>query len=583
MQSSVAVTYPLLLMAVDRAFEADSAPRAIRFAAIAVLLCLAGGFPHWILFGAAAASLYFFFRLAAARGTRGLRAAARLAAGVAIAAAVLLPAILATARFLRASDYASLRRGMGGGYALPLRHLRLYALPDYYGTPRRDDYRGVGWIPGDNYVEVSSGVGVAACGLAFLGVAAVRRRREAAYAAALGLAVAAPLYLGGALLERVGSLPLLDIGLFARAKILVVFAAAILAACGVESLERVAVPATLQRAAIQALPFLVAVPLGFLALDFYPVCRPEEAVFADTPGIRALRERGTGGGRFAAAGWTLIPNVSEAIGLDDVRGHFMTDAPYRRLLEAAGPGPFGRFGTYLVLDPATLDTDAPVLDLLGVRTLAAPPGARSPVGDDVESRDAAPFAPEEGAGADGPGRRRAETSLRLVYDGPDMTLFERAGAFSRFWLVGGATPGGVAETAAATRETLAATVFLPSDDAARLAHPGSPGGLGEARVVALAPERFAVETTTAAPAILVSTQKRFAPYWRVFVDGAAAEALAADGPFLAAAVPPGRHLVEGRFVVPRLEIAVSGAGVLTLLAVLAAAARARRVTGSPGT
>jgi hypothetical protein len=154
MQSSVAVTYPLLLMAVDRAFEADSAPRAIRFAAVAALLCLAGGFPHWILFGAAAASLYFFFRLAAARGRRGLGAAARLAAGVAIAAAVLLPAILATARFLRASDYASLRRGMGGGYALPLRHLRLYALPDDYGTRRRDDYRGVGVIAGENYVEV---------------------------------------------------------------------------------------------------------------------------------------------------------------------------------------------------------------------------------------------------------------------------------------------------------------------------------------------------------------------------------------------------------------------------------------------
>jgi len=49
MQSSVAVTYPLLLMAVDRAFDEERAARAVRFAAIAALLCLAGGFPHWIL------------------------------------------------------------------------------------------------------------------------------------------------------------------------------------------------------------------------------------------------------------------------------------------------------------------------------------------------------------------------------------------------------------------------------------------------------------------------------------------------------------------------------------------------------
>jgi hypothetical protein len=62
MQTSVSVTYPLLLAAVDRSFEGERPARSVAFAAAAFLLCLAGGFPHWILYGAFAAALYFVFR-----------------------------------------------------------------------------------------------------------------------------------------------------------------------------------------------------------------------------------------------------------------------------------------------------------------------------------------------------------------------------------------------------------------------------------------------------------------------------------------------------------------------------------------
>ena len=533
MQSSVSVTYPLLLMAVDRALEEPRTARALRFGALAILICLAGGFPHWILYGAFAAGLYALLRAIELRGRGGLRALGRLAASAAVAAAILFPSILATRRFLVASEYASLRRGMGGAHALPIRHLRLYFVPDYAGTPRRDDYTGIGWIPGDNYVETAVGVGVAAGGLAFVGLAALlgrgRRRLEAVYAVLLGAAIAVPLYAGGRLLSVVGNLPLLDISLFARAKILILFAVGLLVACGVESLERTVDGSRWRSLALRTVPFLVAVPLAFHALDFYPESRPEEAIFTDTPGIRRLRELTAGGWRFAAAGWTLIPNVSEAVGLEDARGHFVLDARYRQLVAAADPNSFGPYGTYLVFDPLSLDPSAKALDLASVRYLAAPPGAPRPVGPEVEERDAAPFHPK-GAIARAP-REVGAGSFPRVYSGNDLTIFERPGALARFRL----------------------------------------DGEGTVRTLALGPERFAVEIDAAEPARLSTSQKAFPPYWRLSLDGTDVTDSASGGLFVELTVPAGRHLVEGRFRVPRAETAVCLLGLLGLAAIMIAA------------
>jgi hypothetical protein len=75
--------------------------------------------------------------------------------------------------------------------------------------------------------------------------------------------------------------------------------------------------------------------------------------------------------------------------------------------------------------------------------------------------------------------------------------------------------------------------------------------------------------------VLVSTQKRFAPYWRVTIDGSGARTLAANGAFLAVALPAGRHVVDGRFDVPPAELVVSAAGALALLAAAVAARRPR--------
>ena len=528
MHTSVSVTYPLLLMAVDRALEEPSTARALRFATLAILLCLSGGFPHWILYGAFAAGLYAVFRAVELRGRGVVRALLRLGTSAAVAVAILVPSILATARFLEASEYSSVRRAMGGKFPLPLRHLRLYFVPDYAGTPRGDDYTGIGWIPGDNFIETSVGVGLAAGGLAFVGLAAVRRRRETLYAVLLAAAIAIPLYAGGPILSAVGSLPLLEISLFARSKILLLFAVGILVACGVEALQQMA-DSEWRSLALRTAPFLVAVPLAFHALDFYPECRPEEAVFEETAGIVKLRELTAGGWRFAAAGWTFMPNVSEALGLEDARGHFTLDARYRQLLSAADPNAFGPYGTYLVFDPGTLDPSAKALDLASVRYLAAPPGVSSPIGPEVEERDAAPFHPK-GALPRTP-RPVGAVAWPRVYAGEDLTIFERPSALARFRLE----------------------------------------GEGSLRTVELEPERFTLETDAAEPVRLSTSQKVFAPYWRLFLDGRDVTASSSGGLFFELPLPAGRHRVEGRFRVPRAEAAISLLGLAALAAIMIAA------------
>jgi len=564
MHTSVSVTYPLLLLAVDRAFEDRRAVRAAAIAAACFLLFLSGGFPHFLLYGALAALLYFFFRAAAGRRD-ALRALGLLSAAAAISVAAFLPSLLASARLLDSAGYAPMREGLGRSHALPLSHLSLYAFPRSRGTPRGGDYRPLGWIPGENYAETACGVGVAAILLAAVGLVSARRRGLAFYAAILGGSAAIPLYGGGRLLELAGSLPFLNTALFSRARILIVLALALLAACGAEALEELAAASRARRIALRLAPLAIAASLAICALDFHPVSRPSQARLDETPGIRRLKElQERAAGRFAAAGWTLPPNVSEAFHLEDARGHFLHEEEYRRLLAAADPGSFGPHGTYLLFDPATLDPHSPALDLLGIRRLAAPPRAASPVGEEVAARDGARIgtADAKRTTADGVG-------LPRIYDGRDMTIFARTSAFPIFRAVATTLPGGLEEARRADRETLATRVFVPPEAHRRLlSTEGRRGAGAEIRTLARRAERFLLETEGEKPTLLVTSQKRSPPYWRLFLDGKEASGFAANGLFLGLAIPEGRHRIEGRFMIPRRELAISTMAVLALGAFL---------------
>lgn len=553
MQTSVSVTYPLLLLAVDRAFEDRRFFRTAAIGAACFLLFLSGGFPHSLLYGAVAALLYFCFR-AVGRRPDVLRALGVLGAAALVSAGALLPSLLASARLLEASRYAEMREGLGRAHPMPLAHLSLYLFPRSRGTPRGDDYRPVGWIPGENFAETASGVGVAAAVLAVAGLASVRRRPIARYAAVLAAAVALPLYGGGRLLEWAGALPLWDTALFSRARVLIVFALALLAACGAEALEKLAAESRARRIALRLAPFAIAAPLAFCALDFTPVASPKDARLTATPGIhrlQALQEHTEG--RFAAAGWALLPNVSEAFHLEDVRGHFLHEERYRRLLAAADPRSFGPQGTYLLFDPTTLDPHAPALDLLGVASLAAPPGAVRPVGGEVAALDAARMGttPESRAAASG-------ADLPKIYDGADMSIFARASAFPRFRAIATTLPGGLEETLRAGRETLERSVFVSPQAHRRLSFSERTRGEDtQIRTLHRRAERFLLETRGAKPTLLVTSQKNFPPYWRFFLDGREASGFDANGLFLGLEVPAGRHRIEGRFMIPRWELAVS--------------------------
>jgi hypothetical protein len=549
MQTSVTVAIPLLLWAVDRARAEGPVSSAVAPAGAAILLFLSGGYPYFLIYGFAAAGLY----LAVAARTTRLRAGAaraRLVAAAALAAGILLPFFLVSARFLRETGALEARQGLAASGAMPLRQLWLYLAPDRFGDPRRDDYRPVGLGPSETYMETAVAVGPLVLGLAALAIANRRRRRLLAYAALISAAVAIPLYGGGALLRWVGEVPLVSTGHFDRAKILIVFGLAIAAAIGAEAAEKALGDSPRLDPLLQAIPALVALPLLILAARFYPAVEPSRAVFTATPGIDALRRPQAGGpSRFLATGWTLLPDTAQAYGLEDVRGHLFHEARYRRLLAAADPRVYGRTGTLLTFDSATLDPGSPALDLLGVRAIAEPPGALSP------------------------------TDLPVLYRGPDVQIFARPGALARFRFVRQAREGGVAESARADRATLASVAFVPARDLeslrGRLGPPG-PESAGSLRIVRSEADRFELEAELREPAVLVSSQKLFAPYWQARLDGRRVRALLVDGLFLGVLVPAGRHRIVGSFRIPAAEWLVGAASAATLLALAAAAVLSRR-------
>jgi uncharacterized membrane protein YfhO len=93
-------------------------------------------------------------------------------------------------------------------------------------------------------------------------------------------------------------------------------------------------------------------------------------------------------------------------------------------------------------------------------------------------------------------------------------------------------------------------------------------GISSAQIVAYAPERVVVHTSSATPGVLVLADA-FYPGWRASVDGEAAAIYPANVLFRAVPLPAGEHTVVFTFEPSswRLGLAVAGLGLL-LMAVL---------------
>lgn len=201
--------------------------------AVAVAFAIYGGFPesYVLLAGALTVLLgaWWLLRLRSHRGA-GLAGAGRVAAGLAAGLALSAPLWLPGVAVLRASARAGTQAATG----LPLHMATLLFAQGYYGLPIRGSYFFGSW----NYYETAAYVGVLAVVACVVAVVTLWRRPVVVALTLSGLACLALVYdLGpSAPVQHLVS----DVGLgtvaLQRALPLVGFAAAVLAALGVERL-----------------------------------------------------------------------------------------------------------------------------------------------------------------------------------------------------------------------------------------------------------------------------------------------------------------------------------------------------------
>ena len=307
-------------------------------------------------------------------------------------------------------------------------------------------------------------------------------------------------------------------------------------------------------------PGLAAILTAMAAAElFYQAARlyrfyPSTTLYPTTP-LLAFLQAQPRPFRVAGIGIDLYPNTNVFPALEDIRTHDPAERrDYVELLDAAaGYPPFDYFKTLH-------DVNAPIVDFLNVKFLIGDAGARPP----------------------------GEKWVR-VYDGADGSVFENRRVLPR--LFAPAEVHFVPEEAATARTGLARfgpafRSFVSSgggfDKTAFVITSSRRGArdlVGNDRL--LASRRLSETTNRAvfdvtagggAPAILVSSYVDDGG-WEARTDGAPAETFAANGAFLAVAVPPGHSRLELSYTPPGFR---SGLLVTALAAAAALAVAIRR-------
>ena len=297
-----------------------------------------------------------------------------------------------------------------------------------------------------------------------------------------------------------------------------------------------------------ALALLVAFDMLRFAHGYQPMGPEATVVPGRTPAI-AFLQRHAREGRIAAVN-SLPADWSSTYGLRDVGGYNQPQPTQRwfdlwRVLDENAASPY----SLTSLSPAAPQ----VLSLLGARHVIAPPNARFEL-----------------------------DALRLLYEGRDGRVFANRLTMPRAIV---ARDVSVAADEEGELAAIADPSFDPRHDAVvrvdELPPSGAPAnGSGSVRVVEERNARVTLRVMLERPSLVVLGDQ-IAPGWSVTIDGRPARALEADMVLRGVVVPAGRHEVVWSYRVPGLRAgaALSGIGLLAVLAWAGALlVRSRRVS-----
>jgi hypothetical protein len=634
---AVSALLPWMLWLIERVVRRGTLAPAL-WLALATAVALTGGHPGTQVHVLGAAGVYAVLRAALgselpapARWRRLALAGGGLVAGVALVGVMFVPELLASRGTLGTQARA-------GGGELPGTHMPFGAVlsalfPDWWGRPSAMSIQGPEFHaqPGLG-VEVTFNertffagvVTLALAGVALL--AGARRRAQVPFLVLAALALAIPLHAPG-LYQLVEHLPGFSLVQNQRMHFVFELAAAVLAAFGLDALlsGRVGRRALLAPLALLAGVVLAVVALGARAEDarqvaehfltgadvatetalsltsvawtalfaaaagvallamrrwprrlgliaallvllvafdmlrfahgYQPMGDPGKVIPPKTPAIRYL-ERHRDEGRVVGLGFAFPNDWTLVYGLRDVRGY---DPPYPslrlyRLWLLANPGQEDWAGFRVA---AMQRQTRQVMNVLGARWVVADPGTRI---DPLVS----------------PG-------VRLVYRGPDATVFENAGAAPRAF---------VPQTVELAEGEQAANATLVADDfdvrrmavveqgaAGMTALVGAPPVHGRVAVAHEHNARVELRATLDRRGLVVLDDALF-DGWRVEVDGRSAPVVRVDSVLRGVVVPAGTHRIVWSYTVPGIRLGAA-LSLFAALALLAAALLSRRRAGAP--
>lgn len=376
--------------------------------------------------------------------------------------------------------------------------------PNALGTPMRGDYRpprgGHNAVLND-YGEVASGYAgllTLACALAAPFFA---RRRPLWFAIALMLFALLTISEAPLWRDALRAIPLVGISLQQRLRVFWVLGACIAAALTVDRVPRLAPLFTL----------IVVADLLLATHRYNPPSKPRD-VYPVTRAI-AFLQQAPQPSRFAALGWSFLPDTPSFYGIEDVK---TTDPVQNKQFMKLLRG-------FLRIDPATPDliigdTSQPFFDYLGIRYVYTPPGSIAP-----------------------------NPKFVARYHGPDGTIYENTHALPRYFFVDRYRVEPEFGRALwfsrfiTDFRTDAIVDHVPSRVVAPLGH-----GTVD-RIVRYAQNETELEVTTNGWSLLASSDNHWRG-WRAYWNDRRLPVVTVNGAFLGAFVPPGHGRLRFRYM-----------------------------------